>query len=365
MIMDGEYLYLQIAASIRRDIASGMYKSGDALPSIRRMTETWHCTIGTIQRAFQKLASEGLISIHVGKRTTVNGSIPVQKTDSLRRANLIHRSETFLLEMLTSGFTPVEAEDAFRIALDRWRTISQSQQLNNQNTLRFAGSHDLAVAWLATHFEEVCPGYELNLNFSGSIAGLMSLMEGKSDLAGAHLLDDETGIYNIPFLHSLFPGEKLALTTLAHRRIGFIVKLGNPKNVRKIEDLAREDITFVNRLAGSGTRVYLDSLLRKKGIKTDQIMGYENQKNTHSEVAAEVARGRTDVGIGLEAAAIAYHLDFIFLTLERYDFVTKARIFEKESFQNIITWLKGEPFRLLLERLGGYEHQESGAIHWT
>ena len=362
--MGTAYLYLQIAASIRRDIANGIYKPGDTLPSIRSLTGTWNCTNGTAQRAFKELAFEGLVYTHIGKGTKVVGPILLQKTDSLRRANLIHRAEAFLLEILTSGYTTAEVEDAFRIALDRWRAVSQSQEVINQRTFRFSGSHDLAVAWLATHFDEISPGFKLQLSFSGSMAGLISLSEGKSDIAGSHLWDEESESYNIPFLHNQFPGERLALITLAQRRIGFLVKPGNPKKICSIDDLTRQDICFVNRQAGSGTRVFLDSLLSKKGIQSASIQGYLNQKITHTEIAVEVAEGNADVGVGLEAAAKAYGLDFLFLTLERYDLIVKANIFDEVPVQNLISCLKGDQFRLLLNRLGGYDYRESGEVHW-
>ena len=363
--MDDQYLYQQIADSLRRDIANGMYKPGDTLPSIRSLTETWHCTIGTVQRAFQNLASEGLVTTHIGQGTKVLGPIPYQPADMLRRANLIHQAESFLLEVLTSGYEPAEVEDAFRVALDRWNVISRTQDGKNKKSLRFSGSHDLAVAWLATHFSEFAPGYRLQINFSGSLSGLMSLSEGKSDIVGSHLWDDSTESYNTPFIHSLFPNEKLALITLAYRRIGWLVKPGNPKNFQNIDDLIRPDIRFINRHAGSGTRIYLDSLLKKNRIDASGIQGYTIQKTTHSEIAAAVAADKADVGLGLEAAAKAYGLDFINLNLERYDLVVKSKTFDLVPIQNMILWLKSEPFRVLLDSLGGYEHNESGEVHWT
>ncbi len=363
--MGEDYLYLKIAASIRRDLANGMYKPGDTLPPIRSFAESWHCTIGTVQHAMQTLASEGMVSTHIGKGTKVIGPITLLADDPLRRANLVHRAETYLLEVMTSGYTTVEVEDSFRIALDRWRKISSPNEGVNQKTLRFAGSHDLAVAWLATHFSEFAPGYQLHLTFSGSLTGLMSLLEGKADIVGSHLWDDESETYNIPFIHNLFPGEKLALITLANRRIGFMVKRGNPKNIRSIEDLTRPEIRFVNRSAGSGTRVYFDSLLRKKKIQPEAVQGYANQKSTHSEIAAEVAEDHADVGIGLEAAAKSYNLEFVFLTMERYDLVMKQDIFDLAPIQAMISWLKGNEFHQLLEHLGGYEHGESGQVIWS
>ena len=360
--MDDEYLYQQIASAIRRDIANGLYRPGDSLPSIRKLKESWHCTIGTIQRALQKLENEGLVSSHVGQKSKVVASINIHPADSLRYANLVHRAETFLLDTITSGHTPVEAEDAFRLALARWRNVSQSQNIYNLETLRFAGSHDLAVAWIASHFDEISPGCRIHLNFSGSLSGLMALAERKTDIAGSHLWDSESNTYNLPFIKKLFPGDKIALITLAQRKIGWFVKPGNHKGFKGIYDLIRKDITFVNRNVGSGIRVYFDSKLESNGIFSKDISGYDNQKITHTDLAIEIVEGRADVGLGMEAAAKAYNLDFLFVDLERYDFVIRQELLDKTPIQDLVGWIKSEKFLQLLGRLGGYNSSETGSI---
>lgn len=364
--MDEEkYQYIQIAASLRRDIFNGLYKTGDLLPSLRSLSETWHCTLGTAQRAYQKLADEGLVTSHIGKGTRVLGVVPVQPMDSLRRASLVNLAEKFLIEILTSGYTPAEVEDAFRAALERWRTVSRSQIIVNQQVIRFAGSHDPMVAWIATHFTDITTSYDLNINFSGSLAGLMALADGKADIAGSHLWDRETETYNTPVLKSLFPGEKMALITMAHRRIGWLLGPGNPKDFHSIHDLTRPDIHFVNRHAGSGTRVFLDALLNKNQIDPALITGYNNQKTNHAEIALEISEGKADVGLGLEAAARAYNLDFIFENLECYDLIVREKTFYTKPMQELIAWLKSERFLQILNSLGGYEFKNCGEVRWT
>jgi DNA-binding transcriptional regulator YhcF (GntR family) len=177
--MDDEFLYLQIASSIRRDIANGLYKIGDQLPSVRSYSEIWHCTIGTVQRGIQKLVAEGVVSSHIGKGTKVTGPITLQPEDTLKRAHLIHKAEKFLLDAISSGFSTTDVEDSMRVAITRWQTVSQSQANLNKKTIRFCGSHDLVVAWLATHFQEIFMGYKLQLSFSGSLSGLMALLKIK------------------------------------------------------------------------------------------------------------------------------------------------------------------------------------------
>lgn len=360
-----EYLYLQIAESIRRDIENGIYHTGDALPPIRDITTTWHCTIGTVQRAIRELEAEGLVVTHVGKRTRVIGPVEDERKDSLRKANLIHRAETFLLEVMAAGFDANEAEDAFRVAINRWQSVSQARPRIGLKNLRFSGSHDLAIAWIATHFTEIAPGYQLHLEFVGSMPGLQALAAGACDIAGSHLWDEQTNTYNTVFLQNLFPTERIAMVTLAQRRLGFITKPTNPCNIHSFEDLARPDVHFVNRNAGSGTRVYLDSMLKQNGISPDSIRGYEMQRNTHNEIAAEVGENHADVGIGLEAAARAYDLEFQFLTLERYDLVMRQKTIHMPAVELLISWLESTEFRKLLTRMGGYDPHESGNVHWT
>jgi putative molybdopterin biosynthesis protein len=329
------------------------------------LSETWHCTIGTTQHAIQKLVSEGLVSTHAGKETRVIGLEIKIQPDSIKKANLIHRTESLLLEAMTSGFTPVEIEDAFRVTLDRWRLVSQPQEMESQSIIRFSGSHDLVVSWLAMHFGEISPGYQLSVNFSGSMAGLASLIEDKSEIAGAHIWNEGMDSYNTSFLKRNFPGEKLALIALAKRRIGLLVKSGNPKSILGINDIFRRDIQFINRQPGSGTRIYLDTLLKNNGLESTLIKGYSNTKTTHSEIAAEIVEEHADVGLGIEAAAKAYNLNFIPLNSERYDLVVKPKIFETDSIQNLIKWLKSDDLRSLLDRLGGYDHSDSGEVNWT
>ena len=127
----------------------------------------------------------------------------------------------------------------------------------------------------------------------------------------------------------------------------------------------RPEIHFINRQAGSGTRVLLDTLLREEGLPATAISGYEDEKSTHSEVAAAVAEGRADTGIGLEAAAKAYNLDFVFITLERYDLLIREVDIERMPVQQLVAFLKTPDFRRLLERMGGYDSRESGNLRWS
>jgi molybdate-binding protein/DNA-binding transcriptional regulator YhcF (GntR family) len=361
-LMEESYLYRQIADDIRRQILQGKLKPGDRLPSVRQMTTRWRCTVGTAQRAYQELASQGLVTSHAGQGTRVTDRLPTQDNIPLRRAALVHRAETFLLEVLTAGYTPVDVEDAVRQALERWRAVARPARAPVGSTLRFVGSHDLAMAWLATHFGEIAAGYALDLSFTGSLGGLIALAENKADLAGCHLWDEETGEYNAPFVRRLLPGQPITLITLAHRQIGLIVATGNPLSLRELPDLTRPGVRFVNRQSGSGTRVWLDAQLRRLGVAPQAIRGYSSEQMTHSEVAQAIAEGQADVGLGLAEAAHIYGLGFAALTQERYDLIIPEVNLEATPIQRLITWLKQPAAKEAIASFSGYGADSTGEL---
>jgi molybdate-binding protein/DNA-binding transcriptional regulator YhcF (GntR family) len=362
--MDEGHLYRQVAEAIRQEILSGKRQPGDRLPSIRAMAKRWNCTVGTIQHAYRELSEQGLVTSRPGQGTRVVDKPPLVDETPLRRAMLVHRAEAFLLEVLTGGYNLDEVDAAVRQAMDRWRSVVVESAPKDEKSLRFVGSHDLVMTWLASHFAEIASGYHLQLAFSGSLGGLIALAEGKADLAGSHLWDEESDSYNAPFVRRLLPGKRVALITLAHRRLGLILPRGNPFGIRSLADLNRPGLRFVNRQSGSGTRVWLDLAMQKAGIQTEKIEGYQNEIITHSAVAQAVAEDQADAGIGLEAAAIAYGLDFLFLTHDRYDLVAPAPILESSAMQSLLSWLGQASTRSIIEGLGGYDAHETGRVEW-
>ncbi len=364
--MDETHLYRQIAEQIRQEILNGRLKPGDRLRSVRKMASEWNCTVGTIQRAYGELARQGLVTSRAGQGTRVAEQPHFQGEKALRRAGLVHRAEAFLLEALTAGYSLPEVESATRQAMDRWRTLEQEPGEVDETVLRFSGSHDLALTWLAGQFSEIAPGYGLQLSFSGSLGGLMALAEGRADLAGSHLWDADSGSFNAPYIRRLFPGRRMALITLAHRRIGLILPEGNPMGIHSLEDLARPGLRFANRQEGSGTRVWLDAALRRSGISPERIEGYDQEaRQTHSAVAQAVAEGRAQAGIGLEAAALSFELDFVFLTHDRYDLVAPEALVEQPPLQALQGWLQQARTREQIRSLGGYDTSGSGELAWV
>jgi putative molybdopterin biosynthesis protein len=174
----------------------------------------------------------------------------------------------------------------------------------------------------------------------------------------------ESDSYNLPYVQRVLPGKSVVGVTLAHRRLGFILAPGNPHKIQGLEDLTRPGIRFTNRQPGSGTRVWLDAILKQKQIQPDAIHGYRDERLTHSDVARVVAEGGADVGLGLETAARAYGLDFLFLNRERYDLVMLAETIENPPVRKLIDWLSSEQGRQFVDQHRGYDSQSSGQV-WT
>ncbi len=364
--VDDSYLYQKIAESIKKQIISGDLEPGNRLPSVREMAVQWDCTPGTVQRAYQELNRQGLVISRSGQGTRVADHIQTAITASapLRKAALVHRAESYLLEMLTSGFALHEIEDAMRQAMDRWRIENKKSAPRIDEAIRFAGSHDLVVTWIASNFANISPGYRMDLEYSGSLGGLIALSEGKCDLAGCHLWDAESESFNTPFIRRILPGRKVALVTLARRRLGLILPPGNRSAVRGLPDLTRGDIKFINRQQGSGTRVWLDHALNELNIHTRDIEGYSDEVTTHSAVALKIAEGEANAGVGLEASAASYGLDFIFLRHDRYDLVIPHENIELMPVKAMIDWLRQGTAKALITGLGGYDVEDTGQLFW-
>lgn len=365
--MEETTLYHQIAESIRQDILSGRLQPGDRLPPVRTLSQDWNCTPGTIQRAYQELARDGLLVSQAGRGTRVAGELPAgqaQAQSTLRRANLVNRLEAALLEALTAGYRLDEIQQAMDLAMERWRTPPAAEDASLPGgLLRFVGSHDPLFNELARHFfGGIVPGAKIQLTYSGSLGGLIALAEGKADLAGSHLWDAETGAYNLPFVRRLLPARAALVVTLAHRRQGLMLPPGNPRGLASLADLAQPGLKFVNRQPGSGTRVWLDASLARLGIDPRAISGYGDERLTHSDAARAVAEGAADAALGLEAAALAFGLDFVFLNRERYDLVLLPETAALPVFQQLLAWLPSGEGRAFVASHPGYESAETGVV---
>ncbi len=231
--------------------------------------------------------------------------------------------------------------------------------LTRANTLILLGSHDIALGMLAQRLAEHAD-LELLVLPVGSLDGLIALRQGLAHLTSCHLLDIGSGEYNLPYVRHLFPERPMKLVTLAHREQGLMLASGNPLHIQGIADLGRGDVSFINRNAGSGTRLWLDIQLGRLGISGEQIRGYNLIAQTHTAVAQAVAEGRANTALGLAAAAHQYNLDFIPLFQERFDLVMPPESLEEQGPRRLMDALSGGEFRRLAETLGGYSTAHTG-----
>jgi len=255
--------------------------------------------------------------------------------------------------ILPRGTQGVEAGEKIKIQINK-------SMKDIENTILVIGSHDLTIDVLAEYVAKF--GKRLVSSNVGSLGGLLSLSRGESHFGGSHLLDFENGSYNFSYVKKYLTdfGKDVIIVNWVFRDQGFIVKKGNPKKIYKFEDLIRNDITFVNRQRGAGTRVLLDYELEKIGIRPETINGYDHEEFTHLAVAASIGSGRTDIGLGVASAAKALELDFIPLFKERFDFVIPTEIYESELLKPVRLAMQDYEFKKSIQSLDGYDTSSMG-----
>ncbi len=231
------------------------------------------------------------------------------------------------------------------------------------NTIVCIGSHDNTLDILGNFLKKKYPKFSLSSAHVGSMGGLIALKRGEAHLAGTHLLDEKTGEYNVPFIKKLLSGEKIILINLVYRQQGFLVLKGNPKNIKGFEDLARDDIMFINRQSGSGTRLLTDKYLKELGIEPQKIKGYDREEFTHMGIASAVLTGVADTGLGILAASKALGLDFIPVAKERYDIAVLEKFYKLDMVQKFIEIIRDDmEFKKTVTNLGGYDITDMGKI---
>ncbi|MBW5446335.1 helix-turn-helix domain-containing protein [Cohnella sp. CFH 77786] len=222
---------------------------------------------------------------------------------------------------------------------------------------------DISLDILTKHMEKRITGFRPLRSYVGSMDSLISMYRGESDIVSTHLLDGDTGEYNLPYVRKLFVGFSFLVVNLLSRNAGLYVRQGNPLGIRTWEDLGNPGLRLVNREKGSGARVLLDEQLRLHGIKPEQLDGYAFEQTNHLGVASKVASGEADVGVGIEKAAlIVGQLDFIPLIRERYDLVVLKNRNTQPWLPALLEILRSDNFRKELGTIAGYDLTRTGEI---
>ncbi|MCE7699696.1 MAG: molybdopterin-binding protein, partial [Methanobacterium paludis] len=231
-----------------------------------------------------------------------------------------------------------------------------------KNTVVCIGSHDPIID-IASDLLHIRNGkYYMTSAHVGSMGGIMALKSGETHISPIHLLDMEGGEYNIPYLKKYLPDKSMVLIKGVNRIQGLMVPKGNPLNVQSLKDIAERSLSFVNRQRGSGTRLFLDYNLKKLGISPKDILGYEREEYTHIGVAAIIAAGDADCGLGIYSAAELMKLDFIPLGNEEYDFAVPKEFLDLDIIKEFIRVIKCDEFKGELDKLGGYDYTGIGEI---
>jgi putative molybdopterin biosynthesis protein len=244
-----------------------------------------------------------------------------------------------------------------QVKADLLRPIQQIDR-----TVVIVGSHDNTLDLLADECRAQNARLSLSSSHVGSMGGLAAVKRGTCHVAGTHLLDERDGSYNISYIQKHLKGMDVRLVHLVMREQGLMVPPGNPKNIKGLEDLAREDVCLINRQGGSGTRILLDYRLKQLGIATDRIVGYQAEEFTHMAVAVAVLSGAADVGLGIYAAARALGLDFIPVVTEQYDLIIPVAHFDTSIMGTFMAVIHSDAFKQRASTLGGYHTERTGEV---
>ncbi|UCH00957.1 MAG: molybdopterin biosynthesis protein [Deltaproteobacteria bacterium] len=298
-----------------------------------------------------RLGSEEFIRVNIGRVGERVVAIPLPRaagsTTTLSRAEGIIR-----IPSLSEGMVAGEETEA--------ELLVEPEDISN--TIVSIGSHDITLDILSDEIRKRCGGIRIASGNVGSLGGLLALKKGTAHVAGSHLLDTQTGEYNISYIRKYLKGIPVHVFNLVTREQGLIIQKGNPKGVEGIGDLKRDDITFVSRQPGSGTRILLDYKLEEMGIDPARISGYENEEYTHMNVAVAVLNGMADVGLGIMAAARALGLDFIPVLNEQYDLVVPSSFVDDPKVKLLLSVARSKEFRERVKGLGGYNPAKSGDL---
>jgi putative molybdopterin biosynthesis protein len=319
---------------------------GHTLPPVRE-----RLTVRLTRKTPSRLGTEEVVRLAVGRINGEAMAVPLGRGPGM--ITNLPRAQALLR-------VPAASEGAEQDATVDAELLVPAPVLDT--VLVHVGSHDNLLDLIANELMGLAEPLRLVSSNVGSLGGLTAIRNGSAMLAGTHLLDPDTGDFNFPFLDKYLPGIDVLVVNLAIRHQGLMVSKGNPKGLRGIEDLARADVSFINRQRGSGTRILLDHHIKKAGLDPTRITGYDREEFTHMAVAVNVVSGAVDTGLGIYSAAHALGLDFVPVARERYDLVIPRRFVVERRIQALLSLLQQEGFKAGIEALGGYETPLTGQV---
>jgi putative molybdopterin biosynthesis protein len=296
------------------------------------------------RRIVSTMGSEDFIRMNVGY---VNGQFI---------ANPLTRAAGVTMSLVRADGLLVVPSDCLGHEQGEYVTLElYKPEENIKKAVLFTGSHDLSLDVISSMMKELDVTRQVISSHTGSMAGIMAIKRGEAHVAGIHLLHEQTGIYNTPFVEQYLKGEDVLLIPFLKREQGWIIPKGNPNQIKSLEDIVERKLTYVNRQRGAGTRILFDHMLKEKSIDPSKIKGYNREMYSHLSVAAAVKEGTASTGLGIYAAAKALDLDFIPITYESYDLIMRKAFYESEAGFQLLQIINSKSFASNLEKLGGYK----------
>jgi len=297
--------------------------------------------------------------------------------EEILRVSLVKQKNTFYAFLLPRGasiFSSMARADGLITVPELTEGYDEGQETDCDlmvqedvfdKRIHIVGSHDLCLDILRDMAKRQYMDTDVVSTHVGSLSGIMAVRRGITDLCTTHILDEIEKTYNIPALLRYLPSRPWTLVHIARRMQGILLRKGNPKQIRDVTDLARSDVLFVNRQAGSGTRILFDMLLKDKGIPRGAIRGYDREESSHTAVGILIKQGVADAGLGIFAVSRVFDLDCIPLMEEEYDLLVTDEFTRDPRFARLMDLIRSQEFRDRLGTIGGYNTAETGRIKYV
>ena len=301
------------------------------------------------QNVSSKLGYSEIIRATVSDLYNKIKAIPLKRGASVFKS-IYESSGYFIIPENSEGYPTGKEIDVYLI----------NEDIDYKKNIIFIGSNDLSIDFIKSLLKLYYPDFNLVSLNRGSMGGLVSLKNQETHFAPTHLFDPESNDYNIPYIKKIFGDQRIFLLGVAKRNQGIIVKKGNPSNIKGIEDI--QNVRFINRQKGSGTRILLDYLIDRKSIDRSRIKGYDFELYTHMAVCNFIQKGYADCGIGIKTAADAFDLDFIPIGYEEYELAFYESFLNDKRYDIIYKLIQSQNFKDKLKNYGGYDTSITGRI---